>query len=110
MRPRRPTTALVRYRVGVQREGIDLHTLAREAGVHPELAARLVRLGLLEPIDGASRRYPRDAAATLARAVRLMHDLGLNYAGAVLASQLLVRIDELEARLRAQENDERRTR
>jgi hypothetical protein len=31
--------------------------------------------------------------------VRLRRDLGLNYAGAVLASELLARIDELERRL-----------
>jgi hypothetical protein len=43
---------------------------------------------------------PRDAAARLARAGRLRRDLGLNYAGAILACELLARIDELEAPLR----------
>jgi hypothetical protein len=47
--------------------------------------------------------FPRDAAAVLARAARLRRDLGLNYAGAVMASQLLARIDELEERLRRYE-------
>ena len=41
----------------------------------------------------------------LARAARLRRDLGLNYAGAVLACELLARIDELEQRL-AQRHDE----
>jgi hypothetical protein len=40
-----------------------------------------------------------DAAARLARCERLHRDLGVNYAGAILACQLLARIDELEARL-----------
>jgi hypothetical protein len=35
----------------------------------------------------------------LARVVRLRRDLGLNYAGAILACDLLTRIDELETRL-----------
>ena len=98
-------TALVRRRVPGEIDGIELQTLAREAGMNPELARRLVRLGELERLDGgdpkAPAHYPVDAAATLARAVRLAHDLGLNYAGAVLACQLLSRIAELEVRLQA---------
>ena len=70
----------------------------------PELVRRLIRLGLLEPSGSlAAPLFPRDAAARLARAVRLRRDLGLNYAGAVLACELLARIDELEGRLRRYE-------
>jgi hypothetical protein len=84
---------------------VGIEVLAREAGVHPDVARRLVRLGLLEPAGGTPNapRFPRDAAARLARAVRLRRDLGVGYSGAVLASQLLARIDELEARLRRYE-------
>jgi hypothetical protein len=71
---------------------IETRVLAREAGVHPDLVRRFVALGLLEP-------YPVDAAARIARAARLRRDLGLNYAGAVLACELLARIDELQRRL-----------
>jgi hypothetical protein len=71
---------------------IEVRVLAREAGVHPSLVRRFVALGLLEP-------YPVDAAARIARAARLRRDLGLNYAGAVLACELLARIDELQRRL-----------
>jgi hypothetical protein len=71
---------------------IEIHVLAREAGVHPDLVRRFVALGLLEP-------YPVDAAARIARAARLRRDLGVNYAGAVLACELLARIDELQRRL-----------
>jgi hypothetical protein len=71
---------------------VDLDRLAHEAGLHPELVRRLVSLGAVDPGSPG-------AAARLARVIRLRHDLGLNYAGAILASELLARIDELEARL-----------
>ena len=82
-------------------ELVELRVLAREAGVGRSAASRFVALGLLEPIGGRVRRplFPRNAAARLASAARLRRDLGLNYAGAVLASELLARIEELERRL-----------
>jgi hypothetical protein len=70
----------------------DPEALARRAGLHPDLVRRLIRIGAVDP-------YGWDAAPRLARLVRLRRDLGLNYAGAVLAADLLARIDELEARL-----------
>ena len=77
--------------------------LAREAGVHPEILRRFVRLGLLEPRGGTSAAplFSSQDAFLVARAMRLRRDLGVNYAGAVLASELLTRIDQLEQRLRA---------
>jgi hypothetical protein len=84
---------------------VEIEVVAREAGLHPELVARFVQLGLLEPQIGPDSvaRFPPDAAARLARAARLRRDLALNYAGAVLASELLARIDQLEERLRRYE-------
>jgi hypothetical protein len=70
-----------------------MERLAREAGLHPDTVRQLARLGLVEP------PYSRDAAARLARAVRLRRDLGLSYASAVFACELLARIDDLEERL-----------
>jgi hypothetical protein len=70
-----------------------LDGIARDAGMHPDLVARFVRLGLVDPAAAG-------AAARLAQAARLRRDLGVGYSGAVLACQLLARIDELEARLR----------
>jgi hypothetical protein len=52
-----------------------------------------VSLGLVRPT------YSPAAPALLARAVRLRRDLGLDYAGAVLACELLARIDDLQAQL-----------
>jgi hypothetical protein len=77
-------TALVHTEIGV---------LAHEAGLHPDLVRRLLSLGAVEP-DAI------DAAGRLARIIRLRHDLGLNYAGAILACDLLARIERLEARAR----------
>ncbi|MEA2418539.1 MAG: chaperone modulatory protein CbpM [Thermoleophilaceae bacterium] len=96
VRTRTTTTALARR----DSLGVELEVLAREAGLHPQLVLRLVRLGALEPIGGrrSTARFPRDAAARLARVARLRRDLGLNYAGALLAADLLDRIAELEER------------
>jgi hypothetical protein len=85
----------------VRTTGIE--TLARDAGLHPALVRRLEHLGLVEV------PYAPDAAAQLAKAVRLRRDLGLNYAGAVLACELLARIDDLEERLRRFESQRDRT-
>jgi chaperone modulatory protein CbpM len=82
--PPATTTALV-VRMGPER-------LARETGLHPDLVRRFVRLGLVDPAANG-------AAARLRRAVRLRRDLGLGFAGAILACDLLDRIDELEWRL-----------
>jgi chaperone modulatory protein CbpM len=85
---------------GEGRVGID--SLAAQAGLHPDLVRRLIGLGLVEPCGGtrAAPLFRRQDAALLTRALRLRRDLGLNYAGAVLACELLAQVDELEARLR----------
>ena len=103
-RIRTTALALVR-RSGARGPYVDLETLARDAGMHPDLARRFVALGLVEPASGtaAAPLFDREAAATLARAARLRRDLGVGYAGAVLACELLARIDALEGRLRRYE-------
>jgi hypothetical protein len=75
-------------------------TLAHDSGLHPGLVRRLVELGA---IDADPPLSPAEAASRLARCERLHRDLGLDYSGAILACQLLARIDELEARLRRYE-------
>ena len=105
---RRSGTALVRWTSSAPAL-VEIDVLARQAGLHPELVARFVQLGLLEPHISADSvpRFPRDAAARIARAARLRRDLALNYAGAVLASELLARIDQLEERLSRYEPPDR---
>jgi chaperone modulatory protein CbpM len=89
---------------------VALEVIAREAGLHPELVQRLIALGALEPRGGTSRAplFPRDAAARLAQIARLRRDLGVNYAGAMLACDLLARIEALEDRLGRVEPQPRR--
>jgi hypothetical protein len=72
---------------------IDAGALARRSGLHPDLVRRLIALDAVDPLDW-------DAAARLARVMRLRRDLGLNVAGAALVCDLLVRIEELEAQRR----------
>ncbi|HKP88486.1 MAG TPA: chaperone modulator CbpM [Thermoleophilaceae bacterium] len=74
---------------------VDIEVLANDAGLHPEVCERLIRLGLL---DGPP--FAVDAASQLARAARLRRDLGLGWSGAVFACELLRRIDDLEAQVR----------
>jgi chaperone modulatory protein CbpM len=80
---------------------VELTVLAREARIRTESASRFVALGLPEPSGGTHRvpLFAREAASILASAERLRRELGLNHAGAVLAYELLARIEELEARL-----------
>jgi hypothetical protein len=70
---------------------VDTDVLARKAGLHPDLVRRLLRMGAVDPSAW-------NAAARLAQITRLRRDLGLNFAGAILAAELLARIERLEAR------------
>jgi hypothetical protein len=99
-----PTLMLARRRANGRPQTVELDVLARDAGLHPDLVRRLVRLGAVDP------PFPLDAAARLTRVLRLRRDLGLNYAGALLAVDLLARIDQLETRLRRYETPEHRPR
>jgi hypothetical protein len=105
----RAARLVVRHRERSE-DALELEALAREAGVHPELARRLVSLGVLDAAPGpvtGQWLFPRNAALRVARAVRLRRDLGLNYAGALLACELLERIEHLEERLRRYETANR---
>jgi hypothetical protein len=99
-----PTFALRAVSTSSVPRSTDVRDLARRAGMHPDLVGLLLRQGLLDPPAPPRRSPPgSDPAATIARAGRLRRDLGLNYAGAVLACELLEHIEELEARLRRYE-------
>jgi len=85
----------------VMQETIELTVLARQAGVKIVHVRRYLEFGLFEPHPTAAPLPPRfhpNNAARIARAERLRRDLGLNHAGAVLVSELLDRISELETR------------
>lgn len=80
-------------------QALELAGLARRAGVRIAVVRRYLEFGLFEPQPEPAEdpRYDPSSAARVARAERLRRDLGLNYAGAVLACELLDRIRDLEA-------------
>ncbi len=79
---------------------VELALLARQAGVRVSLVRRYLAIGLFDPCAGTrdTPLFEPSCAGRLAKAERLRRDLGLNYAGAVLACELLDRILELEDR------------
>jgi DNA-binding transcriptional MerR regulator len=81
-----------------EQELVELAVIARQAGVRITLVRRYVEFGLFEPASGTDQLplFEPRSAGRLAKAERLRRDLGLNYAGAVLACELLDRIRELE--------------
>lgn len=79
---------------------LTLYDLARRCGLHPELVERLVQLGVVEPEDNTSKQFRPEMAYRLQRCLRLRHDFGLSYHATALVSDLLERIEHLEARLR----------
>ena len=84
-----------------RRETLTFSQLCREAGVHGRTARRMIELGLAQPVDtrGGEERFGVEVVAVLARAERLRSDLALDHQGAVLACELLGRIERLESRL-----------
>ena len=77
---------------------VELAVIARHAGVRVTVVRRYIDFGLFESCTGTNESplFEPTCASRLARAERLRRDLGLNYAGAVLACELLDRIRELE--------------
>ncbi len=82
---------------------LSLEQFADAAGLHPQQVQRMVALGLLDPWTDAGGRweFPRSQLAVVARVQRLRTGLGLNYAAVGVVLDLLARIEELEAALRA---------
>ncbi len=81
---------------------LSLEQFAAASGLHPELVRRLVALGLLEPAGPPGRlEFAPAQLAVAARIQRLRAGLALNYAALGVVLDLLTRIEELEAALRA---------
>jgi len=89
-------------RPGPSTARLDLATFSRVAGIHPEMARRLVALGLLEPVrDSAGEPwFGWDQVRAVARIRRLRVGLGLNYSSLGLVADLLDRVAYLERQLR----------
>jgi chaperone modulatory protein CbpM len=82
---------------------LTVEQFATAAGLHPQLVARLVALGLLDGHPGPTGAVllPAGQVTRAAKVVRLRTDLGLTYTAVGLVLDLLDRIDDLEAALRA---------
>jgi len=80
-----------------------LAELCRCCDVEAELIEVLVEHGILEPSGRQGRHwcFPASSLRRTRITLHLQRDLGVNLAGAALALDLLERIDELDARLRA---------
>lgn len=80
-----------------------LAELCRSCAVEAELIEALVEQGILEPVARRGRpwRFPASSLRRTRITLSLRRDLGVNLAGAALALDLLERIEELDARLRA---------
>ena len=78
--------------------GIDL-----KQQVQDKLIEELVEQGVLEPAGRRGRHccFPASSLRHTRITLHLQRDLGVNLAGAALVLDLLERIDELDARLRA---------
>ncbi|MFO7984817.1 MAG: chaperone modulator CbpM [Desulfatiglandaceae bacterium] len=101
--------AIIRTRTLLREpSGIGVSKMARLCAVHPDLIDRLVRLGLLEPLNQednkAHWRFHEDTVRLVAKIMRLRNQLGINYAGIGVVLDLLSRIERLESRLLELEN------
>jgi len=85
-----------------RRSSLTLVELADRCGCQVELAERLFRLGLIDPvlILPESPLFEETQLFRLKRALRLKHDLGLNVDAVALVVELLERIEELEEEIR----------
>jgi chaperone modulatory protein CbpM len=80
-----------------------LAELCRCFAVEAELIEALVEQGILEPAGRRGRHwcFPASSLRRTRITLHLQRDLGVNLPGAALALDLLERIEELDARLRA---------
>ncbi len=84
-----------------------LAELCRCFPVDAEVIEAMVEHGILEPTGKRSGHwcFPANSMRRTRITLHLQRDLGVNLAGAALALDLLERIEELDARLRAMRRD-----
>jgi hypothetical protein len=87
----------------VRRRQLDLDAFSRAAGIHPDLARRLVTLGIIDATRDARGGlcFEPEQVAVAARVQRLRAAFALNYAAVALVAELLDRITDLERQMRA---------
>src|SRR5688572_32000018 len=70
--------------------------LAVAAGIRPTVLARLIRLGVVEPIRPGTAEFAVSTLARVRRMLRLQAQLGVNFTGASIILDLLDRLRLLE--------------
>ena len=77
--------------------------LCRSCSVEAEIIEAMVEQGILEPSGRHGRHwcFPSSSLRRTRVTLHLQRDLGVNLAGAALALDLLERIEDLNARVRA---------
>jgi chaperone modulatory protein CbpM len=88
---------------------VTLVQLCRACDVRGELIEAMVEQGILEPSGrrGSHWCFPSSSLKRTRITLHLQRDLGVNLAGAALALDLLDHIEELKARLRAVDTENR---
>lgn len=100
----RRTTTIVTGVVLDETIEFSLGELCRCCGVSAETVIEMVDEGLLDPLGYGPEdwRFRGPALRRAQAALRLTHDLRVNYAGAALALELLDELEDLRRRLRQQ--------
>jgi DNA-binding transcriptional MerR regulator len=82
----------------ISEEELTLDHLAARAEMHPELVARLVEFGLLQPITAAGTLLLFDSSKIrrLRSIKRLRSELGINLEGVAVVLDLVERLQTLE--------------
>lgn len=98
----RRTTTIVTGVVLDETIEFSLGELCRCCGVSAETVIEMVDEGLLDPLGYGPEdwRFRGPALRRAQAALRLSHDLRVNYAGAALALELLDELEELRRQLR----------
>ena len=85
---------------------LPVDEVARLADIHPDFVARLMDLGLIDPVETTPEPFfTVSVVLRIRRIVRIHRDLGVNWAGMGVVMDLLAKIDDLEhkvARLQAE--------
>lgn len=89
-----------------QRSLLPVGEVARLADIPPDLVARLMDWGLIDPVETTPEPFfSVSVVLRIRRIVRIHQDLGVNWAGLGVVMDLLTKIDDLEhevARLQAE--------
>jgi len=78
---------------------LSLEELAAATGLSPARIERLVQLGLVESTGADARPFSAATAARLRCMLRLHRDLGVNFEGAAIITDLVERLEALEREL-----------